>query len=173
MLALVASMVVSGAAVMQSTDFGIRMVGAPTPQLRAQMDQGAFEQPRAPLLMKPAAAIGARWGRVTSTYRSPARNRAVGGARNSWHLSGRAIDIARRPGVSHAAIANAFRAAGYSLIESLDEGDHSHFAFGTARSNTSWRPIGQPVRVTQAAAEMTDWGIVTVSTRSSRGGARR
>ena len=46
-------------------------------------------------------------------------------------LSGRAIDIARRPGVRHADIAAALRAAGYVLIESLDEGDHSHFAFGS------------------------------------------
>ena len=74
--------------------------------------------------------IGSRWGRVTSTYRSPAHNRRVGGMPNSYHLSGRAIDIARRPGVSHWQIAADLRAAGYNLLESLDEGDHSHFAFG-------------------------------------------
>lgn len=74
--------------------------------------------------------IGARWGQVTSTYRSPSHNRRVGGMPNSYHLSGRAIDIARRPGVSHWQIAAALRAAGYNLLESLDEGDHSHFAFG-------------------------------------------
>jgi hypothetical protein len=32
--------------------------------------------------------------------------------------------------VSHAKVAAVLRAAGYNLIESLDEGDHSHFAFG-------------------------------------------
>ncbi len=77
-----------------------------------------------------AVDLAARWGIVTSVKRSPAHNQAVGGAPNSFHLSGRAIDIARRPGVRHADIEQAFRKAGYALLESLDEGDHSHFAFG-------------------------------------------
>lgn len=77
-----------------------------------------------------AVSMGTKWGAVTSVHRSPERNRAVGGAPNSWHLQGRAIDIARRPGVRHAEIDAAYRRAGYVLIESLDEGDHSHFAFG-------------------------------------------
>ena len=77
-----------------------------------------------------AVSIGAKWGAVTSVHRTPERNRLVGGAPNSWHLQGRAIDIARRPGVRHAQLDAAFRRAGYHLIESLDEGDHSHFAFG-------------------------------------------
>ena len=76
------------------------------------------------------SGIGSRWGRVTSTFRTAAHNRAVGGMPNSYHLQGRAIDIARRPGVSHWQIAAALRSAGYNLLESLDEGDHSHFAFG-------------------------------------------
>ena len=80
--------------------------------------------------MSGAVSMGAKWGVVTSVHRSPERNRAVGGAPNSWHLQGRAIDIARRPGVRHAEVDAAFRRAGYVLIESLDEGDHSHFAFG-------------------------------------------
>jgi hypothetical protein len=82
-----------------------------------------------------AKLLGSRFGRVTSTLRSTARNRAVGGVRNSWHLSGRAIDIARAPGVRHAQIAAAYRAAGYQLIESLDEGDHSHLAFAAGSRN--------------------------------------
>ena len=84
---------------------------------------------------------------MTSTIRSVAHNRAVGGVRNSWHLSGRAIDIARRPGVTHAQIAAAFRNAGYYLIESLDEGDHSHFAFGGSggRCRGPGGPAGQLV----------------------------
>jgi hypothetical protein len=82
----------------------------------------------------PAAAerIAAAFGVVTSTFRTVAHNHAVGGVPNSFHLLGRAIDVARRPGVKHAQIAAALRAAGYALIESLDEGDHSHFAFGGA-----------------------------------------
>lgn len=76
---------------------------------------------------------------------------------NSYHLSGRAIDIARRPGVRHSEIESAYRAAGYRLIESLDEGDHSHFAFGRAEATafaaeaateqtgvTRWRMVYAP-----------------------------
>ena len=96
--------------------------GAP---LRIKLRDGA-----AAPSMGNAVTIGAKWGAVTSVHRTPERNRLVGGAPNSWHLQGRAIDIARRPGVRHADIEAAFRRAGYVLIESLDEGDHSHFAFG-------------------------------------------
>jgi hypothetical protein len=77
-----------------------------------------------------AAAMLTRLGRVSSTYRSTERNRAVGGAPNSYHLVGRAIDIARWPHVKHADLHSTLAAAGFEIIESLDEGDHSHFAFG-------------------------------------------
>lgn len=83
-----------------------------------------------------AATIGSRWGSVTSTSRTRQRNYLVGGAANSFHLTGRAIDIARRSGVRHADIEASYRNAGFVLIESLDEGDHSHFAFG-ARSGAA------------------------------------
>lgn len=115
------------------TDFGVRTLSPVSP---------ATEKPtRSPAIVNAAKAtspnlslaaqIGARFGRVTSTWRSAARNRKVGGVANSWHLSGRAIDIARNPRVNHAMLANALRSSGFLLIESLDEGDHSHFAFGT------------------------------------------
>src|SRR4029453_19360589 len=135
----------------QSTDFGIRTLSGKravvtvgvAPKVEARQD-GAVQAtvPQysgatwTPIFgggagsLKSAASLGSNWGRVTSTYRSPAHNRAVGGVANSYHLSGRAIDIARKPGVSHGAIASAYRNAGYQLVESLDEGDHSHFAFG-------------------------------------------
>lgn len=103
-----------------------------------------------------AAGIGSRWGRVTSTYRTPEHNRRVGGVRNSWHIRGRAIDIARKPGVTHSQIAAAFRNAGYQLMESLDEGDHSHFAFAFGGSGT--RVAAMPQK-----QELTKWGVVTVS----------
>jgi hypothetical protein len=72
---------------------------------------------------------------VTSTVRSREHNRRVGGVANSYHLLGRAMDIARRPGVSHGQLAGELRRQGFHLLESLDEGDHSHFAFadGPAR----------------------------------------
>ena len=77
-----------------------------------------------------AAKLAAIFGTITSTYRSVAHNREVGGVPNSYHLLGRAIDVVRRRGVTHHQIEAALRSAGFSLIESLDEGDHSHFAFG-------------------------------------------
>jgi hypothetical protein len=81
-----------------------------------------------------ATAIAASFGAITSIYRSVEHNREVGGVANSYHLQGRAIDIARRPGVTHGQIAAALQRAGLTMIESLDEGDHSHFAFGIANS---------------------------------------
>lgn len=112
------------------TDFGVRVVGARPPA--AVIKPVASVRPRigaAGFRIEAAAQIGALFGRVTSTRRSVEHNRRVGGVPNSWHLSGRAMDIARRPGVSHAAIAAELRRRGYFLQESLDEGDHSHFAF--------------------------------------------
>ena len=114
--------------------------------------------------LRAVASLGSAWGRVTSTIRSVAHNRAVGGVHNSWHLSGRAIDIARRPGVTHAQIAAAFRNAGYHLMESLDEGDHSHFAFG---GGGRFVPPEQAVRSASAAAS-TQWKIVTAANAAFR-----
>lgn len=108
--------------------------------------------------------IGSRWGQVTSTYRSPAHNRRVGGVANSYHLSNRAIDIARRPGVSHWQIAAAYRNAGYSLAESLDEGDHSHFAFGPPK-----RRGPQARMVSVKSGEKTEWRIIYAPPSSGGG----
>ena len=102
-----------------------------------------------------AAKLAGRWGVVTSLTRTRERNRAVGGAENSFHLVGRAIDVARRRGVRHEQIDSELRRAGLTLLESLDEGDHSHFAFGTSiaeilgrskatRESAGRRPAQQP-----------------------------
>jgi hypothetical protein len=92
-----------------STDFGIRRPGQAlvvTPIVEeGRLDRSTIRASRSNL--GSAAAIGARWGRVTSTYRSPEHNRQVGGVSNSYQLSGRAIDIARRQGVRHAEIEEA------------------------------------------------------------------
>lgn len=104
------------------------------------------------------ARLGARWGRVTSTYRSVEHNRDVGGVPNSYHLRGRAIDIVRRAGVAHWQIASALRAAGYSLLESLDEGDHSHFAFGSPGETKPNH--ARPRIVLAGAGEVTHWRMV-------------
>jgi len=75
------------------------------------------------------AGIVVAFGVVTNEHRTVAHNRRVGGVANSYHLQGRAIDVVRKLGVSHLQIQDALGRAGYRLIESLDEGDHSHFAF--------------------------------------------
>ncbi|MBW0144411.1 D-Ala-D-Ala carboxypeptidase family metallohydrolase [Sphingomicrobium clamense] len=112
------------------TDFGVREVNVTSHGFKAvNMPPVITPLAGAAFNMSSAAALGARFGIVTSTYRNPAHNRRVGGAPNSYHLRNRAIDIARRPGVTHRQIDAAYRAAGYRLVESLDEGDHSHFAF--------------------------------------------
>lgn len=148
------------------TNWGIRAVG--------QLPRSTEEPPPAgewasyagrSVDMGDIRQIGARWGTVTSTYRSPEHNRRVGGVANSYHLRGRAIDIARRPGVSHWQLAAAFRNAGYALVESLDEGDHSHFAFGT-RGYSGPRPQ----MVTAKAGEKTEWRIVFAPGSSGGGG---
>jgi len=156
------------------TNWGIREVGKPIPSTKTASSEPlpagtwAMEQPSGgrPVDLGTVKQIGARWGQVTSTYRSPEHNRAVGGVSNSYHLRGRAIDIARRPGVSHYQIAAAYRAAGYSLAESLDEGDHSHFAFGPPKH----RHIGpQAQMVSVQSGEKTEWRIVFAPPSSAGG----
>ena len=147
----------------QPTNFGVRAVSSESALMTESLEAAAPVARAAAtggrINLAPAAGLGWKWGRVTSTWRSAERNRRVGGVRNSFHLSGRAIDIARRPGVSHAQIAAAFRNAGYRLIESLDEGDHSHFAFGTGAAPV-YRSL-QPQQPLRSAS--TKWGVVTVA----------
>ena len=147
-----------------TTDFGVRAVsgeaaliaepaGTATRAVTSVVSGGRIN-------LAAAANLGSQWGRVTSTWRSRERNRRVGGVPNSFHLSGRAIDIARRPGVSHSQIAAAFRNAGYRLIESLDEGDHSHFAFGTG-DGPVYRPLNRQQPEQRTAS--TQWRVVTAA----------
>jgi len=135
------------------TDFGVRIVGVPEASARATEAAVNDVMGSGKLTLSSAAALGSHWGRVTSTYRSVAHNRDVGGVPNSYHLSGRAVDIARRPGVGHSEIASAYLRAGYRLIESLDEGDHSHFAFSFGAPRPSSLRPDRP-------GETTQWGIV-------------
>jgi hypothetical protein len=151
------------------TNWGIRELGkSPKASSSEPLPAGtwAMEQPDGRAVdMGSVKQIGARWGQVTSTYRSPEHKRRVGGVANSYHLRGRAIDIARRPGVAHWQIAAAYRDAGYSLAESLDEGDHSHFAFGAPKHHHP-SPQAQMVAV---AGEKTEWRIVYAPPSSAGG----
>lgn len=104
-----------------------------------------------------AVPLGNQFGTVTSTKRSAEHNRKVGGVSNSHHLSGHAIDIARNKGVSHKEIEAAYKNAGFKLVESLDEGNHSHFAFASGPDGKPAQAQRKPVpggtqRVLQLAA---------------------
>ena len=149
------------------TDFGVRTL---TPRFGSAAKVVEAAPMRSSINLTSVASIGAQWGRVTSTYRSTAHNRAVGGVRNSYHLSGRAIDIARRAGVRHSQIAAAFRNAGYYLIESLDEGDHSHFAFGSASSRMALRVASSGVASSGLGGGKSH-GAMTINRRGPRAGA--
>jgi hypothetical protein len=133
------------------TVLGMMLLAAGTPDLPGRADAPAPRNKLSILSMPAALQMGARWGIVTSVHRTPERNRIVGGAPNSFHLRGRAIDIARRPGVRHAEIDAAFRRAGYVLLESLDEGDHSHFAFGLPGETPRTAPAAAKVQLAVVA----------------------
>ena len=141
-----------------ATDFGVRTIQAPLVPAAPAQRSGAALLHAGSTSLSAALAVVRSFGRVTSTYRSPQRNRAVGGVRNSYHLFGRAIDIVPRRGVRHADIEAALRGAGFSLIESLDEGDHSHFAFGNAAAAP--RPPRAGKTTPQGTAEVTQWRVV-------------
>ena len=161
------------AATAAETDWGVRELGKrpaavrpePLPAGTWAMELPASAAPAATAATKGVnigaiSSIGSRWGRVTSTFRSAEHNRRVGGVANSYHLRGRAIDIARRAGVTHWQIAAAYRAAGYNLLESLDEGDHSHFAFGGPGENKHRYAGPKPQMILAKAGELTEWRIV-------------
>jgi hypothetical protein len=91
-------------------------------------------RPAAPAVSAKSPLLGplrvlAAFGTATSTWRSVRHNRRIGGVPNSYHLIGQAIDVRRRPGVTHQMVDAALRRAGFLLVESIDEIDHSHFAF--------------------------------------------
>lgn len=152
MLGAVIALSASLSAQSAQTDFGVRIVGVPEAPARAT-EAAVNDLMSGKLTLSSAATLGSHWGRVTSTYRSPEHNREVGGVANSYHLLGRAIDIARGPGVNHAMIRAAYQRAGYRLVESLDEGDHSHFAFSFGPPRVpSFRPAEK--------TEVTEWKIV-------------
>jgi hypothetical protein len=170
-VAAAAFILAGSASVAQPTDFGIRQVGGPKVLTPIVQEGTAAHSPSTtvrpagvPASMLNAARIGSQLGRVTSMRRSPEHNRRVGGVRNSYHLSGRAIDIARRAGVSHGQIAAALRSAGYQLIESLDEGDHSHFAFNFGAGQR----LQSAVAVAARSGEVTTWHMVYAPSGASR-----
>lgn len=78
-----------------------------------------------------AAFSGLDGERITSTYRDPARNRAVGGVPNSYHTrkdaQGRPLarDSVPPPGMSMSEYARRLQAANPNM-QVINEGDHVH-----------------------------------------------
>ena len=145
---------------------GAPAVAAPSPALRFR-DQAAE--------VSAAVRLLNNYGVVTSTFRTVAHNKAVGGVPNSYHLLDRAIDLARRPGISHLQIDAALRRAGYRLLESLDEHDHSHFAFApltaTATAAASPGPAAPPAKpMPRVAAD--EHGTLNLDLAAQGGSAR-
>jgi hypothetical protein len=105
-----------------------------------------------------AIDLGSRFGTVTSSVRSAEHNRRVGGVSNSYHLAsrgGRAIDIARKPGQSHAQIVAEYRRMGFKVIEALDEGDHTHLALsGGPGAAAKAKAEAKPAQISKADAEV-------------------
>ena len=123
------------------------MVAVPAPATTSAMTDEALMTvlgSSSSLHLMGAARVAAELGTVTSGFRSAEHNRRVGGVATSYHLLGRAIDVQRRSGVTHQMLDAAMRRAGFVLLESLDEGDHSHFAFGSTALPTA---VQVPTRV--------------------------
>lgn len=119
---------------------------APAPQAAAQPPAPSPAPPVAPVQQQPlptaqraapdwsdpkgvlVAALGGTPVNITSQRRTPEHNRAVGGARNSHHLDGTAVDFVPN-GMSTSEAAAALKAQGLPLRELKDEGDHVHVAW--------------------------------------------
>ena len=67
--------------------------------------------------------------RITSGYRSPALNAAVGGAKNSAHMSGYAADFVCPSFGSPLEIVKAIAASGISFDQCIQEGAWVHASF--------------------------------------------
>ena len=86
------------AATPADTDWGIREIGKPAKRASSSEPPvaGTWAMDPQPsggksVDMSNVKQLGSRWGRVTSTYRSPEHNRRVGGVANSYHLRSRPL----------------------------------------------------------------------------------
>ncbi len=145
-----------------------------TPALAASVDSKvSLPVVRLSAELLSAGRVAANFGTVTSARRSVEHNKRVGGVATSYHLTGRAIDVQRRPGVTHQMIDAALHRAGFVLVESLDENDHSHFAFANALPLSAFAyqganapPAGPPDKPLRRQILADDHGVLIVAASS-------
>lgn len=104
----------------------VPMGAAPRSQQPRAARQPVAAFPGNPVDLIPQAAGGAR---ISSGYRDPERNRAAGGATNSYHTRGQALDLVPQNGETMAQLEARLRQSGLPLRELLNEGDHVHVAW--------------------------------------------
>lgn len=80
---------------------------------------------------------------ITSGRRSRTKNKAVGGAERSYHLSGQALDMVPPKGVSIQDFRARLEARGIDVAELLDEGDHWHLAWRGPAREAAAREVAQ------------------------------
>ena len=66
---------------------------------------------------------------INSGYRSPEVNKAVGGARNSQHMTGEAVDFIAPGFGSVSAIVERIKSSGLIFDQLIDEGSWVHISF--------------------------------------------
>jgi len=84
--------------------------------------------------------------RISSAQRTPEHNREVGGAPNSYHLTGHAYDLVPPQGMTMAQLEQNIRGSGIPFAEVINEGDHVHVAW---KGDTA--PAGGPRVIAQGA----------------------
>lgn len=81
----------------------------------------------------PLAELESAGVRVTSTTRTPERNKAVNGVPTSRHMSGEAVDLVPPPGMTMAQLAQESRRK-FPNARVINEGDHVHVQWGRGGS---------------------------------------
>ena len=133
------------------------------------------------LMLDPAAmdklqALRTRLGRpllITSAYRSPQHNRAVGGAKNSMHMRGIAFDVRMENQDPHEFV-KAAKAVGFAGIGTYPRSGFIHVDTGPARSwgdpfptsvktGLAMEPPRQPETLAENRNAQTAGGIAAVS----------
>jgi hypothetical protein len=113
----------------------------------------------------------------TSGRRSKEDNARVGGAKNSYHLSGQAWDVTPPPGMSMAQLHDRLKNSGLSFVEVINEGDHVHVAWkaptASSRNAVPTRTLWSRMLATESSTGQFDAnGAVAVSAKGAVGAAQ-